>query len=77
MYWLCYSLIDNEISYSNANSSTIASFPMKEDQLLDNLEEISIEDNQSPDKTLDQSDDETSSSLLEKLSHSLSKFEEI
>jgi hypothetical protein len=50
---------------------------MKEDQLLDNLEEISIEDNQSPDKTLDQSDDETSSSLLEKLSHSLSKFEEI
>ncbi len=70
-------MIDNEISYSNANSSTIASFPMKEDQLLDNLEEISIEDNQSPDKTLDQSDDETSSSLLEKLSHSLSKFEEI
>jgi len=50
---------------------------MKENELLENFEEISIEANRSSDKTRDQSDDETSSSVLAELSHSLGKCEEI
>jgi len=56
---------------------TSTSSPTKEDQLLEQFEEISLEADHSPDETLDQSDDETSSSRLAKLSRSLSKCEEI
>ncbi len=70
-------MIGNDILYSDARSSTLATSPMKENELLENFEEISIGANLSPDKTRDQSDDETSSSVLVELSHSLGKCEEM
>ncbi len=76
-YGPCYQLIGNEILYTDARSSTSISTPTKEDQLLEDFEEISLDADQSPDETLDQSDDETSSSQLTELSRSLSKCKEI